>query len=114
MELQQRNPIRSGRLRDAFIANVMGDLLQHLGRLEEAERAFTYGIALAELINSRSTLAAATLGAAEVAAARGDRAASNRHLERGLGIARDMKLGRYVARGERLLAAPAAAAADRA
>jgi class 3 adenylate cyclase/tetratricopeptide (TPR) repeat protein len=112
VEMQQRNPIRSGRLRDAFIAAVMGDLLQHLGRLEEAERAFAYGIALAELIGARSTLAAATVGAAAVAAARGDRAASDRHLERALGIAREMRLARYVARGERLLAAPAVAAGE--
>jgi tetratricopeptide (TPR) repeat protein len=107
VEMQQRNPIRSGRLRDAYTATTLGELLMHLGRLEEADAAFTWAIALADLIGARSTLAAASLGAGEVATGRGDHAGSVRHLERALGIARSMRLGRYVPRIERLLEAPA-------
>ncbi len=114
VEAQQRNPIRSGRLRDAYTAATLGELLLRLGRLEEADAAFTWAIALSELIGARSTLAAASLGAGEVAAARGDHAGSVRHLERALGIARAMRLGRYVPRIERLVGEPAATASDRA
>ncbi|HLY38197.1 MAG TPA: hypothetical protein VKU61_09180, partial [Candidatus Binatia bacterium] len=114
VEMQQRNPIRSGRLRDAYTATTLGELLLHLGRLEESDAAFTWAMALSDLIGARSTLAAASLGAGEVAAARGDHAASVRHLERALGIARSMRLGRYVPRIERLLGVPSAASSQRA
>jgi class 3 adenylate cyclase/tetratricopeptide (TPR) repeat protein len=103
VEAQQRNPIRSGRVRDAYIATSLGELLMHLGRLEEAEAAFTWAIALADLVGARSTLAAAATGAGELAAARGDHAASARHLGRALEIARAMRLGRYLPRIEALL-----------
>ena len=108
------HPLRSGRLRDAFISAAAGELLLHLGRYEEAERSFAHAIALAELIGSRSTLAVATVGAGELAAARGDRRASVRHLERALAIARETRLGRYIPRIERLLAGGVEAASQRA
>jgi len=73
-----------------------------LGRPEEAERPFARALALAETIGARSTLAEAALGAAQVAAARGDAQTSTRHLERALAIAREMRLGHYLARAARL------------
>src|SRR5262245_19377876 len=114
VEAQQRNPIRSGRLRDAYTAATLGELLTHLVRLDEAEAAFTWAIALAELIGPGPILAAASLGAGEVAAARGDHAGAVRHLERALAIARPMRLSRYVPRIERLLGGAPAVASERA
>jgi tetratricopeptide (TPR) repeat protein len=103
-ELLRAHPSRTGRLREAYTAAAVGELALRLGRHDEAERAFADAMAVADLIGVRSTVAAAAVGAAEVAAARGDARASARHLERALAIARAMRLGRYLQRAERLLA----------
>ena len=58
----------------------------------------------AEAVGARSTLAVAALGAAQVAAARGDARTSTRQLERAVGIAREMGLGHLLARAARLAA----------
>jgi hypothetical protein len=81
-----------------------------LRRTEEAERAFAHAIAVSELIGARSTLAAAALGAAELALACGNEGAAVQRLERAHAIAGEMRLGRYLPRIERLLhrAEPAA------
>ncbi|HYR96205.1 MAG TPA: adenylate/guanylate cyclase domain-containing protein [Candidatus Binatus sp.] len=114
VERLRAHPSRSGRLREAYMAAAVGQLTLRLGRHDEAERAFAEAIAIADLIGARSTLAAATLGAAELAAARGDSRTSARHLERALAISRTMRLGRYLRRAERLLGADAAAATGQA
>jgi len=64
---------------------------------------------LAELIGSRTTFAAAALGCAELAAARGDRRASLVYAERALVIVRAMSLRRYLPRLERIIRQPDAA-----
>ena len=95
-------PNSSGRLREAYLETAVGEVMLGLGRPEEAERPFTRALALAETIGARSTLAEAALGAAQVAAARGDAQTSARQLERALAIAREMRLGHYLARAARL------------
>ena len=91
-----------GRLREAFVATAFGDVLARLGRLDEAERRYREALGLAEAIGARSTVAAATLGAAEVAAARGDQVGSARYLKRALEIARPLRLARFEVRAARL------------
>ncbi len=100
-----RHPSRTGRLREAYTAAAVGELMLRLGHHDEAERSFAQAMAVGELIGARSTVAAGAVGAAELAAVRGDARASARHLERALTIARSMRLGRYLRRAEQLLAA---------
>ncbi len=100
-----------GRLREAYVGTALGELLLRLGRHDEAERAFAGALALAEAISARSTLAAAALGAAEVAAVRGDRLMSVRQRERALAIARELRLGRLLERADRLASGSDALAA---
>jgi len=102
-EVLMTHQVRSGRLREAYSAACVGEIMHRLGRYEDAERAFGHAMGLADLIGARSTLAAAALGAADLAAARGNAAASTRYAERARAIAREMRLGRYLARAERLL-----------
>jgi class 3 adenylate cyclase/tetratricopeptide (TPR) repeat protein len=91
-----------GRLRQAFVAIALGGVLARLGRHAEAERAFTRALALAEVIGAGSALAAAAIGAAELARTRGAPAASTRQLEYALAVARRLRLGHYLARAHRL------------
>ena len=104
-------PGGSGRLRQAYGATTVATLLFHLERLDEAERAFHEALVLAETIGARSTLAEASLGAAQVAAGLGDVNATARHVARALDIARAMRLGRVVERAARLFPAPELATA---
>ena len=60
-----------GRLRQALVLTARGDVLARLGRLDEAARRYAEAIALSEEIGSRSALATALLGAAEVAVVQG-------------------------------------------
>ncbi len=61
-----------GRLRQAMVLTARGDVLLHQGRLDEAAHRYAEAIALGESIGSRSTQAAALIGAAEVAVAQGE------------------------------------------
>ena len=96
----------SGRLREMLSTVTLANVLLHLGPLHwpEAARHFEEAIAVSESLGARTTLALARLGAAELAAARGDRDTCLRQLEHALSICRDLGLGRYQARAERLLA----------
>ena len=91
-----------GRLRELLAATALGELWARVGRLAEAERRFARAMALAEAIGHRSGLAAAALGAADVALRRGDGAAAERLRVRALALARALRLGRFLARAERL------------
>jgi tetratricopeptide (TPR) repeat protein len=109
--LLRGHPTGSGRLRQAYVTTTLGALLLHLERLDEAERAFHEALVIAETIGARSTVAEAALGAAEVAAVRGDSGTSARQVARALEIARDMRLGRFVERAARLFRRPEVATA---
>src|SRR5207247_5190408 len=93
VEALRAYPNSSGRLREAYLETAVGEVMLGLGRPAEAERPFARALALAEAIGARSTLAAAALGAARAAAARGDAQTSARQLERALAPAREMRLG---------------------
>ena len=64
-----------GRLRQGFTEIALGQLATRLGQIEEAERAYRNGLRLCEAVGARSSVTAAALGAAELAAARGRRCA---------------------------------------
>ncbi|HYY05305.1 MAG TPA: AAA family ATPase, partial [Candidatus Limnocylindria bacterium] len=102
VEALRARPNSTGRLREAYLETAVGQVMLGLGRPAEAERPFARALALAEAIGARSTLAAATLGAARAAAARGDAQTSARLLERAVAIAREMRLGHYLAPAARL------------
>ncbi len=89
-----------GRLRRALILLARGDVVLRLGRLDEAARLYADTVALAESIGSRSTLAAALLGAAEVAVAAGRPPAG---LERAAALCAELGMRHYQPRLERLL-----------
>jgi len=95
-----------GRLRELYSAVALADVLFRVGptRWAEAERLYTQSIALAETLGTRAMLAAARLGAGELAAARGDASTSAAHLRHALVICHDLGLGRYQPRVEQLLA----------
>jgi class 3 adenylate cyclase/tetratricopeptide (TPR) repeat protein len=96
----------AGRLREMLSALALGDVLLRLGppHWDEAERAYSQAIGVAETLGARSPLAIARLGAGELALRRGDRAASARHLHQALTLCRDLGLDRYRPRAEHLLA----------
>src|SRR5439155_20665011 len=81
-----------GRLREAFVASLLGDVRTRAGLLDDAERHYAEAITGAESIGARSVLAVALLGAAEAALARRDaelglaRAARALELMRTLGL----------------------------
>src|SRR5262249_6870632 len=95
----------AGRLREMLSALALGNVLLRLGpqQWSEAERAFSSATALAEALGSRAVQAAARLGAGELAALRGERLVSARHLQHALTLTRALKLGRYQPRVEALL-----------
>ncbi len=95
-----------GRLRDAQVASLHGDVLTRQSRFDEAARSYTEAIGLSEAIGARSMLAVASVGAAELATARGDRKAATRHMERGLELCTALRLGRYGERLRRLATTP--------
>jgi len=92
-----------GRLRQALVLVARGDVLARLERLDEAAARYAEVIALAEEIGSRSTLAAALLGAAEVAHVQGRR---HPGAERAAAICAELGMRHYAPRLARL--APAA------
>jgi class 3 adenylate cyclase/tetratricopeptide (TPR) repeat protein len=86
-----------GRLREAQVAILQGDVLGALGRHEEAGERYAEALRLGESFGGQSTLAVAHAGAAEVAAARRDAAALAHHAERALELAELLGL-RHLAR----------------
>ena len=108
-ELLRARPF-GGRLREAVVATSLGDLTSRFGRLDEAERWYTEAVRTGEAIGARSVLAAASLGAAELAAARGEHATAARSAERALGLSRELGLVRYADRAARLTTGAAAVA----
>ncbi len=95
-----------GALREALCAVALGraSLASGPSYWDEARQLFEHAIGLAERIGSRSTLAAARIGAAEHAALRGERAVSARLLRQALALCRELELGHYRGQAERLLA----------
>jgi tetratricopeptide (TPR) repeat protein len=91
-----------GRLRQALVLTARGDVLVRVGRLDEAAKRYAEAIALAEAIGSRSTLAAALLGAAEVAHAQGRGRAG---AERAAALCAELGMRHYAARLARLVPA---------
>ena len=95
-----------GRLREALCATALGDVTWRLGpeHYATAQGWYDRAISLAEVVDTRWPLATASLGAAELALARGDRASAARLAEKALVIYREVDLARYQTRAERLLA----------
>jgi class 3 adenylate cyclase len=93
-----------GRLRQAICTTALADVMRRLGgeHTGEALRRYQEAIQLAQDIGSRSTLAHAHLGAAELQATRGDRDGAGRHLETALQLFRLLGLGHYLRRAEGL------------
>ena len=102
--LDQLRLTRGGRLREALAELEAGDILRHLGpeRWDEAGRAYNDAIAMAESLQAGSVLAAASLGSAELAAARGDLIGSARQLARAETYVRGLGLAHYQRRIERV------------
>lgn len=94
-----------GRLRQALCATALGDVMLRLGEQQwnDAEQRYQEAIALAQQIGARSTLAAAQLGAGELAAIRGDREQGRQLFIEALATARKLGFGRLQTRAERLL-----------
>jgi tetratricopeptide (TPR) repeat protein len=100
-----------GRLRQGLVGVAYGDVMQRLGRGDEAARAYDTARALAEEIGSRSVLVGAVLGRSEVAIARGE-SLDVAAIDRARAIVADVGLRRYAGRLEQvtLAAMPAVAA----
>jgi class 3 adenylate cyclase/tetratricopeptide (TPR) repeat protein len=94
-----------GRLREANCAVACGDVMRRLGpeHWDKAADWYAHAISLADLIGSRSVLAAAHLGAGELAAARGEHQPSIAHLQKALDASQAIGHMRYQRRAEHLL-----------
>jgi class 3 adenylate cyclase len=101
----------SGRLREAMATADRGLVAQWLGQERDAARRYADAITVADAIGARSVLAVSLLGAAEVAAARGDAGVATRQAERAATLCRELKLGRYEPRVAAVLHPPAGAGA---
>ena len=95
-----------GALREATCAAALGRVSLQSGPSfwDDAQHWFEHARLLAERIGSRSTLAAAKLGAAELAALRDDRTAAARLLDQALTLCREIGAVHYQRQAERLLA----------
>jgi tetratricopeptide (TPR) repeat protein len=95
-----------GRLRQAWCAAALGDVMLRLGPRHwvEAERWYQQALALAEALGARSALATAALGAGELAVAQGDQEAGRRLFRQALAAAGEIGFMRLKARAEDLLA----------
>jgi tetratricopeptide (TPR) repeat protein len=104
-----------GRLREMHSALAMAEVRAQGGPAQwtDAERWYEQAIALAEALGVNSVLATARLGAGALAAARGNSAASARHLQQALILARDLDLRHLEPRIKRLLAQVQTQAASR-
>jgi hypothetical protein len=83
----------------------LGLVLLHRGpeAWGEAARCLRLAAQLAEAIGSRVSLAAARLGAAEIAAVRGDKATAVGYLQQTIDISRALGLGYYLPRAQATL-----------
>ncbi len=97
-----------GRFRQALVLVSRADVLARLGRFEEARRCYVEAIAIAEVIGSRSTLAVAWLGHAELAGSQGLEAVG---IERAAALCAELGIRHYLPRLERLRRAVGGAAA---
>jgi tetratricopeptide (TPR) repeat protein len=95
-----------GRLRQAWCATALGDIMLRLGPRHwgEAERWYEQALGQAEAIGARSALATASLGAGELAVAQGDQEAGRRLFRQALAVAGGIGFTRLQARAEDLLA----------
>jgi class 3 adenylate cyclase len=93
-----------GRLRDAEIATVLGDVRARESRHAEARRAYAEAVELAEAIGARSVLAAAMLGLAELPPAQGEPDGAEL-AARALDVFDALGLERYAVRARALLRA---------
>jgi tetratricopeptide (TPR) repeat protein len=91
-----------GRFRSASVALALGELMSRFERLDEAERWYGEAITLADALGARTVLALASLGTAELLAARGHQRDGSRLAARALAICRDLGLARYEPRATRL------------
>lgn len=103
---QKSHDHSAGRLREMLTLIALGDVGSRLGpaHWQPAQKHYDHAIALAEAMQSRSVLAVALIGAGELAEARGDRTTRQSHGRRALEICRDLGMGHYLARAERLVA----------
>ncbi|MFI5397074.1 MAG: adenylate/guanylate cyclase domain-containing protein [Candidatus Binatia bacterium] len=94
-----------GRLRQAHCATALGDVMLRLGpqHWNDAAQRYQEAIELAQQIGARSTLAAAEMGAGELAAMRGDREQGRQLFIGALATARELGFGRLQSRAEGLL-----------
>jgi uncharacterized protein HemY len=109
---QKAHDHAAGRLREMLTLTALGDVRSRLGpaHWQSAQRHYDQAIALAEAMQSGSVLAIALIGAGELAEARGDRMTRQSHGRRALRICRDLEMGHYLPRAERLVVEEAAAA----
>ena len=96
-----------GRLRQAWCATALGDIMLRLGprHWTEAERWYQQALGLAEAIGARSALATAALGAGELALAQGDEDSGQRSFRQALAIAGEIGFARLQTRAQKLLEA---------
>ena len=99
---QLRSQRRGGRLREAFAAASIGEIMLRRGRWAESERAVGHAITVAEAIGARSTLAAACVTGAELAEACHVPSLGTKPLERALPICRELRLARLQARADKV------------
>jgi len=94
-----------GRLREVLGAVALGDVHVRAGPSEwrEAERSYARAIELARAIGSRSSLAAALVGSADLAMRQGNEAQAAERLRQALAITRELGLATLEHRAERLL-----------
>ena len=95
---------RGGRLREAYAAASIGEIMLRRGRFAESERAIGHAISVAKAIGARSVLAAACITGAELAEAVHVPSLGTEPLERAIPICRELRLERYLARAEKLRA----------
>ncbi len=95
-----------GRLRQAWCAAALGDVMLRMGARHwtEAERWYQQALGLGESLGARSVLAAAATGAGELAVGRGDDATGRRLFHQALAIAAEIGFGRLQGRAQQLLA----------
>jgi tetratricopeptide (TPR) repeat protein len=109
---QKAHDHAAGRLRDMLTTIPLGDVRSRLGpaHWQQAQQHYEHAIALAEAMRSRSVLAVALVGAGELAEARGDRTARQHYGRRALELCRELEIGHYLPRAERLVVAEPLAA----
>jgi class 3 adenylate cyclase/tetratricopeptide (TPR) repeat protein len=92
--------LAAGRLREMLCAVALGDVSQHLGPAHYAEAASWYerALSLARALGSRSGLALASLGAADLALGQGNTVGSAPYRDSARELFRDLGMRRYLRR----------------